>query len=128
MQNRSTLRLNILALVIVPVAFQIILLVTLSNLLGQADRQLERAVRAQKITEGINSISKQMYDAFFMFSTEKNDDLLTREALEPIIEKFRKTYDELGVLTAGDRHAHSMIVSSMAAATRSVELMEILRG
>ncbi|MBX9953077.1 MAG: PAS domain S-box protein [Candidatus Obscuribacterales bacterium] len=128
MQNRSTLRLNILALVIVPVVFQIVLLVTLSNLLTQADMQLERAVRAQKITEGINSISKQMYDAFFMFSAEKHDELITKEAMEPIIVKFRKTYDDLDKLTAGDERSHSMIVNSMIAANRSVQLMEILRG
>jgi PAS domain S-box-containing protein len=128
MQNRSTLRLSILALAIVPVVLEIILLVALSNLHSQADMELERSVRAQKITEGINSISKQMYDAFFMFSAEKNDELLTKEAMEPIIVKFRQTYDELEKLTAGDEHSHSMIASSSKAANRSVELMEILRG
>ncbi len=128
MQNRSTLRLSILALAIVPVVLEIILLVALSNLHSQADMELERSVRAQKITEGINSISKQMYDAFFMFSAEKNDELLTKEAMEPIIIKFRQTYDELEKLTAGDEHSHSMIASSSKAANRSVELMEILRG
>jgi PAS domain S-box-containing protein len=128
MQKRSTLRLSILALAIVPVVLEIILLVALSNLHSQADMELERAVRAQKITEGINSISKQMYDAFFMFSAEKHDEMLTKEAMEPIIVKFRKTYDDLDKLTAGDEHSHSMIASSSKAANRAVELMEILRG
>ncbi|PZM85416.1 MAG: hypothetical protein DKT66_04335 [Candidatus Melainabacteria bacterium] len=128
MQKRSTLRLSILALAIVPVVLEIILLVALSNLHSQADMELERSVRAQKITEGINSISKQMYDAFFMFSAEKHDEMLTKEAMEPIIVKFRKTYDDLEKLTAGDEHSHSMIASSSKAANRAVELMEILRG
>ena len=128
MQNRSTLRLYILALVILPLIVEIGLLVVLSNLLGEADAELEKAVRAQKITEGINSISKQLYDAFFMYSSEKDEQLLSKEAIAPLIVQFRKTYDDLEKLTAGDAHAYTIIKNSDRAATRSVELMEILRG
>ena len=128
MQNRSTLRLSILALVIVPLVLEIISLIVLSNLLQQADLELDKSVRAQKITEGINSISKQMYDAFFMFGAEKHDDLLTKEALEPVITNFSKTYSSLEELTEGDPHAYEIIKKSHSAATRTVEIMEILRG
>ncbi len=54
-----------------PLVIEIGLLVALSGLLKQADMELEKSVRAQKITSAINSISKMLYDAFFMYSTEK---------------------------------------------------------
>ncbi len=128
MQTRSTLRLYILALVIVPLVLEIGLLVALSGLLKQADMELEKSVRAQKITAAINSISKMLYDAFFMYSTEKNDELISKEAMTPIIASFRPVYDELEKLTAGDAQAYAIIKKSDRAATRSVELMEILRA
>lgn len=128
MQTRSTLRLYILALVIVPLIIEIGLLIALSGLLKQADMELEKSVRAQKITAGINSISKLLYDAFFMYSSEKNDELISKDAMKPVIASFRKVYDELEQLTAGDEQAYAVIKRSDLAATRSVELMEILRA
>lgn len=128
MKTRSTIRLQILALVILPLIIEIGLLVWLSNLLKQADAELEKSIRAQKIESSINSISRQMYDAFFMYSTEKDEQLISKESLAPVIARFRQTYDELEKLTAGDEHAYTIIKNSDRAATRSVELMETLRA
>lgn len=128
MKTRSTLRLYILALVLFPLIIQIGMLVALTNLLREADEELERSIRAQKINDGISSINKQLYDAFFMYTTEKDEDLLSKEAMAPTIAKFRKTYDELEELTKDDPRALAIIKRSDAAATRTVELMEILRA
>lgn len=128
MKTRSTLRLQILALVILPLIIEIGLLVWLSNLLKQADAELEKSIRAQRIESGINWISKNLYDAFFMYYEEKDEKLISKESLAPMIAKFRKTYDELEKLTAGDEHAYTIIKNSDRAATRSVQLMELLRA
>ncbi|MBA3855759.1 MAG: hypothetical protein C0507_02505 [Cyanobacteria bacterium PR.3.49] len=128
MKTRSKLRLQILALVILPLIVEIGLLVWLSNLLKQADSELEKSIRAQKIESNINSISKRLYDAFFMYSAEKDEQLISKESLAPMIAGFRKTYDELENLTAGNERAYTIIKNSDRAATRCVELMEILRA
>ncbi len=128
MQTRSTLRLYILALVVAQLVIEVGLLIALSNLLSQADAELEKSIRAQKITEGINSISKQLYDAFWLYSNEKGEQLLTRETVSPLVVKFRKMYDDLERLTAGDQAAYTVVKNSDRAATRCVELMEVLRG
>lgn len=127
MQTRATLRSKILVLVILPLIIEIGALVFLSKLLSETEIELEKSIRAQRITSCINSISKHLYEAALLYATENPEENITPEAADNLVNQFLQEYALLDKLANNDPKAHAVVMKSKSALDRTVVAMQKLR-
>ncbi len=70
MQKQSSLSVKVLALVLCPLAFQLVFLVWIAKLERDADQQLSMSLHAEKISETINRLSSDIFDFAALCNTE----------------------------------------------------------
>jgi hypothetical protein len=71
MRRRISLSTQLLILLTVPLVFQLGLLGTLASLQKQAEQQGEKALHAQRVSEAINALSKDIYEVITTFTDTK---------------------------------------------------------
>jgi len=77
MRQRISLSSQVLILLTVPLVFQLGLLTTLANLQKEAEMESEKALHAQRVSEAINALSKDIYESITGFAESTQDNLET---------------------------------------------------
>ncbi|MBU6454426.1 MAG: cell wall metabolism sensor histidine kinase WalK [Cyanobacteria bacterium REEB67] len=120
MRRRISLSTQLLILLTVPLVFQLGLLGTLASLQKQAELQGEKALHAQRVSEAINALSKDIYEVITGFTDTKysGPDADNTASFIEMGRRLHGDFDAVEKLTRADA-AQNQIVRRCRAAGES---------
>ncbi len=129
MRKRSSLSVKVLALVLCPLAFQLVFLVWIAKLERDADQQLSMSLHAEKISETINRLSSDIFDFAALCNTENAMNTLGSDAaFYDLQRKIAEHYEELRNLTKDNEEVKAIVAGSESAMHRMVDTSQKLKA
>lgn len=129
MQKQSSLSVKVLALVLCPLAFQLVFLIWIARLEQEADDQLSLSLHAGKISESINRVSSDIFDFASLCNPDVNvTSIVTSDSFHKLQERIADHYAKLRVLTEDNKELNVIVVRSEEAMHRLVHNSEELNN
>ncbi|HMO23612.1 MAG TPA: hypothetical protein PKC98_21830, partial [Candidatus Melainabacteria bacterium] len=121
---RLPLTAQVLILVVTPLLFQLGSLIWLSVLQDQAETELMRATRANKISEVVTRLSNDVFYAAMYYGSEERDFRMPDSSvLTELTEKLKSHYRELNSLTRDNPEQHALVVEAEHAGQETMKLL-----
>ena len=125
MVNRHALSTKVLCLVAFPLLVQLALFGWLAIMLRNAELELDASTRARAISEGINVLSKDIFNGIANFSTETSVQELAKnsDSFIALTDKVRSDYEKLNQLAATNPDLLQKISKSETGAEAALQTM-----
>jgi signal transduction histidine kinase len=125
MRRHFSLSNQLLILLTVPLAFQLGLLASLASLQKQAEMQGEKALHAQRVSEAINALSKDIYEVITTFTDTKysGPDEGNTEFFLGMGKRLHNDFDAVSRLTAGNKEQAAIVNRCRAAGESAMQQM-----
>ncbi|MEZ4544554.1 MAG: ATP-binding protein [Cyanobacteriota/Melainabacteria group bacterium] len=121
---RLPLTAQVLILVVTPLLFQLGSLIWLSALQEEAETELKRATRANKISAVVTQLSNDVFYAAMYYGSEERDFRMPDSSvLTDLTAKLKGHYRELNELTRDNAEQHALVVEAENAGRQTMRLL-----